>query len=509
MSRDNFVRNCRQQFPQYVSPVTSIDDAVKILKSKRIIAESISENMDYKDPYVRGYIENENGSSLNDCPFRPGSTEASLWKDGWMDAEAEKQAAHDDEIYRRETNGAYDDEDQDDWSKMDDDDKYPAGFPGMTETLNEAEDLTLSQIVDRLNPYTLKIGIATELKDPDNITNDSYEKALEIAARKLYKDPNAYKEYQFANAKEVDAQDKNMQMTAVKEKNTVDDKNQMEKVKGQETLKAMSAPKTENKKGKPEGVKEMGVTPKKTPGITSVMDMPGKEKVLEQLIKSLKKTLAEDTHYKYNIGTTVDTPEGPGKVVGVLGGTISVELGNGTIADYQINILDAQEKKNRDAAFSKLPDLGTAGQNWLSSHISEDNTDAQKDEFKSLVDKYDWYHEMSDDDRKHQAALEVNKKLKALAKSIGEEEAVRIYNEKAPKDRKIKSIQDLSEGKKDKYSKLKEYLRKALKKEAIYQKKDQTGQTQTIVASSPKSDATLRAQKFTKIAGTDDAKSTQ
>jgi len=178
------------------------------------------------------------------------------------------------------------------------------------------------------------------------------------------------------------------------------------------------------------------------------MDMPGKEKVLEQLIKSLKKTLAEDTHYKYNIGTTVDTPEGPGKVVGVLGGTISVELGNGTIADYQINILDAQEKKNRDAAFSKLPDLGTAGQNWLSSHISEDNTDAQKDEFKSLVDKYDWYHEMSDDDRKHQAALEVNKKLKALAKSIGEEEAVRIYNEKAPKDRKIKSIQDLSEGKK-------------------------------------------------------------
>lgn len=43
MSRDNFVRNCRQQFPQFVSPVTSIDDAIKILKGKRIIAEAIPE----------------------------------------------------------------------------------------------------------------------------------------------------------------------------------------------------------------------------------------------------------------------------------------------------------------------------------------------------------------------------------------------------------------------------------------------------------------------------------
>jgi ElaB/YqjD/DUF883 family membrane-anchored ribosome-binding protein len=40
MSKSNFMRNVRMQFPQYVSPVTSYDDSVKILKGKRIISEA-------------------------------------------------------------------------------------------------------------------------------------------------------------------------------------------------------------------------------------------------------------------------------------------------------------------------------------------------------------------------------------------------------------------------------------------------------------------------------------
>jgi len=240
------------------------------------------------------------------------------------------------------------------------------------------------------------------------------------------------------------------------------------------------------------------------------MDLPGKEKVLDQLKEALKKSLTEDTHYKYTPGTEVETPAGHGMVTGIMGGTITVQLDNGQEADFQINVLDAIEAKKQQAAqFDSMPNLGSVGQKWLSSQVKESMNDPKKQEFEDLVAKYDWYHEMSDDDRKHQAGLDMNKKLKALAKEIGEDEALELFNAKAPKDRKIKSIKDLREGKKDKYSKLKEFLKKAIKKEAIYQKKDQTGQTQTIVASSPKSDATLKAQKFTKISGTDDAKSTQ
>jgi hypothetical protein len=40
MSKQNFMRNVRMQFPQYVSPTTSYTDSVKILKGKRILSEA-------------------------------------------------------------------------------------------------------------------------------------------------------------------------------------------------------------------------------------------------------------------------------------------------------------------------------------------------------------------------------------------------------------------------------------------------------------------------------------
>jgi len=131
------------------------------------------------------------------------------------------------------------------------------------------------------------------------------------------------------------------------------------------------------------------------------MDIPGKEKVLDQLKESLKKSLTEDTHYKYTPGKEVETPMGTGIVTDIVGGTITVQLSNGQPADFQINVLDAIEaKKQRDSQFGALPDLGKIGQNWLSSQVNEE-----------------------------------------------------------AKDKKTE--------KKDKYSKLKEYLKKVLKKEAI------------------------------------------
>lgn len=39
MSKANFMRNLRMQFPQHISPVNSFDDSIKILKGKRILSE--------------------------------------------------------------------------------------------------------------------------------------------------------------------------------------------------------------------------------------------------------------------------------------------------------------------------------------------------------------------------------------------------------------------------------------------------------------------------------------
>jgi hypothetical protein len=40
MSKQNFMRNVRMQFPQHLSPVSSYEDSIKILKGKRILSEA-------------------------------------------------------------------------------------------------------------------------------------------------------------------------------------------------------------------------------------------------------------------------------------------------------------------------------------------------------------------------------------------------------------------------------------------------------------------------------------
>jgi hypothetical protein len=355
---------------------------------------------------------------------------------------------------------------------------YPAGSPGMTERLNEAAEKTEGRWkeatgqgqyerfkdMDNVNFTTFLRAVAFEVSKDPVIDDNKLPAIMEKIAKAMKKDPMAYRDLVISNTEEIKKQDETRKMREVKPGNMVDKDNGMKEVKGQEKPKADSAPKTEYRKGKPEGVKEMGMTPKKAPGIKAVMEVPGKEKILDSLKEALKKSLTEDTHFKYTPGKEVETPAGTGLVTGVMGGTITVQLDNGQEADFQVNILDAIEaKKQQDAQFDSMPNIGSVGQKWLSSQVKEVFNDPKKDEFKDLVDKYDWYHEMSDDDRKHQAALQINKQLKALSKEIGEDEAVKMFNAKAPKDRQIKSINDLSEGKKNKYSKLKEFLKKAIK----------------------------------------------
>ena len=85
-----------------------------------------------------------------------------------------------------------------------------------------------------------------------------------------------------------------------------------------------------------------------------------------------------------------------------------------------------------------------------------------EDEFNSLMSKYDWYYEMSDDPRAYDRGTAMNSKLKMLGKQIGVDKAVELFNTKAPSDRKITSS-FFMEGE-DKHSKIKEALKAALKK---------------------------------------------
>jgi len=87
-----------------------------------------------------------------------------------------------------------------------------------------------------------------------------------------------------------------------------------------------------------------------------------------------------------------------------------------------------------------------------------------EDEFESLVKKYDWYAEMSDDSRKWDAQQAMEAKLRQLAKTIGVDKAVEIFNRYAPSDRKVTSSDSMWMNE-DKHAKIKEALKKALKEE--------------------------------------------
>jgi len=132
--------------------------------------------------------------------------------------------------------------------------------------------------VDMVNPYELKKGIRIEMESIED-----YEKAMDKAVKKLKKDPMFYSNL-IANAKEtkgkrtdvpIEIKDKKLNKPSDKLK---DKANDMEVSKKDATKKNAndSLNKKEKASGKPKGVKEMTMTPKKAKGMKS-MDVPGKE----------------------------------------------------------------------------------------------------------------------------------------------------------------------------------------------------------------------------------------
>ena len=129
------------------------------------------------------------------------------------------------------------------------------------------------------SPKYLSAAFSIEMVDIED-----YEKAMDNVVKKLKKDPMFYSNL-IANAKETKGKRADVP-TEVKDKklNKVSDKmkdkaNEMEVSKKDATKKNAndSLNKKEKMSGKPKGVKEMTMTPKKSKGMKS-MDVPGKEK---------------------------------------------------------------------------------------------------------------------------------------------------------------------------------------------------------------------------------------
>jgi hypothetical protein len=171
--------------------------------------------------------------------------------------------------------------------------------------------------VDRVNPYFLKKGVEKLLAKEKELTNDSYKLALNKAAKMLVKNPHAFDQDMLHNADEVEKKDAKLQTKEVKKGDLNDTHNEMKKVKVKDkTKKAKTL----------------------------------KETALDELTSSLKKkeSINEDSHYKHHVGSEIHTPDGPGKIKEIVGSTLTIEMEDGTLRDYQINVIDKAIEKQKE-----------------------------------------------------------------------------------------------------------------------------------------------------------------
>jgi|688.fasta_scaffold74474_4 hypothetical protein len=383
VSRDKFIYEVRRDknLP-WVTNLTSFDDAVKILKNKGIISElQDNSKLDQKlDTHRKDY---------------------------------DKKAAKD---YLASLEGMYNASPTDYIEKMIEKQKAdmiknfgPNVFSKEEEALNEVDNnVPTDPAVDRVNPYFLKKGVQMLLDKEKELTNDSYIKALNKAALMLQKNPHVFDEEMFANAKDVAKADAKLGTEEVKKNNLVNKDRQMKKMKGQNIDKANTKVSTkENKKGKPKGVQMM------------------KEDALKDLYNSLKKKdlINEDSHWKHHVGSEVHTADGKGKVIEIVGGTLTVEMEDGSQKDYQINTIDhhtqkAQEnqadteKIERDAAWKKFDSLkGAAPEtgDQMGPSIGQE-LNYKPEDIQTLLRKY--IDKNKDDKEKMGKLKEAVKKLK-------------------------------------------------------------------------------------------------
>lgn len=450
-TRDYFVREARRQFPQFISPVSSFNDIVNVLKGKRLVSEELTKEVSGAkfDAIGEATTDEAIGDSIDQQMMSAKNVASNIYDSVSSDSTDEEIVAAA-QAYAKESAIAPEVSSP----KLGDSEWLQAvrseikgfesvgkgedyGFNNKSADREEASYITethkldTEQILDRMSPYAVRKGIEVELKKEKVVDKTTLDKVRTRVAKKLQKNREAYNDMILANVKSIDKQDKDLETKEVKQE-LVDKKNAMRKPKGFKAEKANTkASKKENKKGKPKGVKVM---PDK--GVT------GTEKVIkEDVLNNIKEWLQENVYRDYREGMEVKTPDGHGIVKEVRGGTLTVELQDEekTTKDYQFNIvnkmMDEPEeqpagemtKAERDAAWSKIGyNMGSVkGTDTGIPKSYKDMTYEEK--LKAIMEKV----QSMEEGEKKQKALEIVKKkldeagdIVTVKKPTGEETLV-------------------------------------------------------------------------------------
>ena len=264
MSQANFMRNLRMTLPQYVTNVTSFNDAVKILKNKGILTE------------MKGFGK----WAMDDITPEERAAMDQVINNQWM-------KSFNSELENRDLSFEEEDKALEAIEKLGPE-KLKKMY-GMLQTryavnafLGDVDDIlsneTLSEgktklTADQVNNDELRMGIRVEMEHTDDA-----EKAKKIALDHLAENPFYYTQLKLSGVDTKATPSKEKQYIAKKKDETemVDKANQMKPVKGVEKVKASAnkAKKETNKTVK--GVSSMSLVAKTVRGIKK-MDATGEK----------------------------------------------------------------------------------------------------------------------------------------------------------------------------------------------------------------------------------------
>jgi len=374
--------------------------------------------------------------------------------------------------------------------------------------------------VDQVNPYEYSHGIQHELCELDDYSDEALEKAKEKVLKNLAKDVNYYSN--LLNQKQSPFEFKQTETDKPGMQAKADGYLKKELKKDEKSNVKDNLGKKEAGKKKPKGVKVMpdkGVTgSEKT--IKEGLEVKQDDDQIEISADSGDYTGFVEDNGKVSFSVYFDDMEsienefgeegitennwkdvlGPNhafvKIIDKIGGEVEA------MGDYVEITVDANELKTikegmEDDEYMKPRPGGPL-------FNPEEREEA---EFDSLKMKIKGWYRMNFANPKSPLASKWDNEFydKVEAASNKEELKQVVQNILMGDTSSAMNTLGLDEIKQDKHSKLKEALKKALKKEAIYKKAGSTGgKEELVVASSPKSTAELTKRGYTKVPGTED-----
>jgi hypothetical protein len=184
MSQANFMRNLRMSMPQFVTNVTSFNDAVRILKNKSILNENMDLNPEKEtgdeelDAILQGIKDEKTGEEAVKSQYDIEEYHSGNPNDKYVVKQSE------DKWEVREGGVLVDTFDSKEEAQKMADEKNAA------QELNEAKKKEEKNYnVQQANPTELRLGIRTELECDSDMELD---KAKEIAYKNIAKDPIYY-----------------------------------------------------------------------------------------------------------------------------------------------------------------------------------------------------------------------------------------------------------------------------------------------------------------------------